>query len=207
MEIDNLCSTRITNCDLFSFGFLLILHWGRTAFQALESHSLIAKVWKGISAVSIQVQLISNNSRCHSNESTPIVIWVPTDSALGENRFPRLWISFFVSGPNWFLTISDGTTTNPPQFPSGFPVILHWREFALERLILILSGLELWKVGFLMFSMSSQPIPNNSRWFRKESTAIQWERTDYQTFESHSQYFNAVERDHSAVFIEVPTEF
>ena len=73
----------------------------------------------------IRFQLIPNNFRWHSNESAPVHIWCPSDSALGENRLPSLWISFSAFwrcekryfsclnwGPNWFLTISDGTTAN-----------------------------------------------------------------------------------------------
>ena len=127
--ISNSARWNATNLPLFSSGFPLILHYRRPAFQALKSHSLILKLWKGVSQwFPSRSQLISNNSRCNSIESASIFIRFPTDSALGENRLPRLWISFFDSGPNWFLTISDGITPNPPQFPSGFPVILHWER-------------------------------------------------------------------------------
>ena len=61
------------------------------------------------------------------------------NSALGEKRLPRLWITFWVSQScrkgnlgcfnsslNWLLTILDSTVTNPPLFFSEFQLIPHW---------------------------------------------------------------------------------
>ena len=87
--------STVTNLPLFPSGFWLILHWWEQTPKPLNLIHSILKLWKGVFEVcSFRAQLIPNDSRSHSYESTPVLIWIHTDSALGENRLPTLSIPF-----------------------------------------------------------------------------------------------------------------
>ena len=159
---------------------------GQQTLKPLNFILGIVKLCKGVFQLfSFRVQLVSNNSRWHSHKFTPIVICVPTDSALGENRLPSFWISFsvdriwgkgysgcFKSGSNQlFPIIPDGTAKNPPLLGG---------EWTFKLLIVIVSELKLQKGSFQVFPIRFQVIYNNSRWHSSQSTSIHiWAPGDY----------------------------
>ena len=131
-------------------------------------------------------QLIPNKVRCHSNEFAPIVIWVSTDSTSGENTppsllmsFSRVWscvkgyFSYFNSGPNWFQTIPNGTSTNPPKTHLHSQGICFGGEWTLKLLILLCIGWKLGKQVFQSFLINFQLTPNYSRQHSNTSAPIQ----------------------------------
>ena len=188
----------VTNLPLFPSGFWLILHWGRLDSQALNLTLGILKLWTGIFELSsFRSQLISNISRCHNSESTPIPIRDPAmNQLLFSSGFLLIlhWRGMDSLGIDshcqWIEVVEGhmpGASNQVPTVVQQFQMAQEWiypnshlgshwfqigGEQTPEPLNLILGILELWKGVFQEFLFRSKLVSNNCQWHINKSTPI-----------------------------------
>jgi len=130
---------------------------------------------------SIRSRLIHNDSRSHSNESTPVLMWAPSDSAWGRTDskvfqshsqylevVERGVYSCFHSGTNGFPTIQYRRARNLCVFTYGFPLTPHWGRTDYQASESTSQGSDAVGRGILGVFIK---VPTDSQWFQ---IAQQW---------------------------------
>ena len=142
-------------------------------------------------------QLISNNSRCHNNKSTPVPIRVPATSLLlfssgfllilhwrGMNS-PCIYSHF-----QWIEVVGGympGASNQVPTVAQPFQMAQEWIYPKVSPRFLLIpdwggtdsqafeshfGDSKLWKGAFQVFSFRSKLISNNCQWHSNKSTPI-----------------------------------